>query len=245
MGSLPVGHDPARLVDLIIAFVIFCRVPCPTSWYERHVPIGEFNRRFADHGPKKFEEDQPFISMISLPMRWQGRIMGVIHVLDNTKVRSFSEEDVRMLDLFANQAAMAVENARLFKETSQRAQQAAVLAEVGRDISESLDLDVTLGRIASYAKELLRANSELANERDENGNGYADPPQRTTDAVIALDGLPFVFREIERLVLQVIVSSVDPQVQDVSRTGIAHPFQPLIRIVPPVFGRDQFGVGVG
>ncbi len=107
----------------------------------------------------QFEQDQPFISMVSLPMRWQGRVIGVIHVLDNTKVRSFTDEDLRMLDLFANQAAMAVENARLFKETSQRAQQAAVLAEVGRDISETLDLDVTLGRIASYAKELLRART--------------------------------------------------------------------------------------
>jgi HD-GYP domain-containing protein (c-di-GMP phosphodiesterase class II) len=64
-----------------------------------------------------------------------------------------------MLDLFANQAAMAVENARLFRETSQRAQQAAVLAEVSRDISESLRLDLTMQRIASYAQELLRART--------------------------------------------------------------------------------------
>ena len=120
--------------------------------------IVEDYRTWPGRSPQ-FEQDQPFISMISLPMRWQGRVIGVIHVLDNTKLRSFSEEDVRMLDLFANQAAMAVENARLFKETSQRAQQAAVLAEVGRDISESLELDVTLGRIASYAKELLRART--------------------------------------------------------------------------------------
>ncbi|MGE5072513.1 MAG: GAF domain-containing protein, partial [Anaerolineae bacterium] len=106
-----------------------------------------------------YEEDQPFVSVLSQPMRWQGRVIGVIHVLDNTRVRSFTDEDQRMLDLFANQAAMAVENARLFKETSQRAQQAAVLAEVSRDISESLRLDVTMERIASYAQELLHART--------------------------------------------------------------------------------------
>ena len=76
-----------------------------------------------------------------------------------TESTEFTEEDLRMATLFANQAAAAVENARLFRETSQRAQEAAALAEVGRDISETLQLDVILERIAAYAKYLLKART--------------------------------------------------------------------------------------
>ena len=104
-------------------------------------------------------DERPFISVLAVPMRWQGSVIGVLHVLDSTQVHSFSQEDLRMVSLFANQAALAVENARLFKETSQRAQEAGEVAEVGRDISKSLELDVTLERIAAYAKDLLAART--------------------------------------------------------------------------------------
>ncbi|MGE5073825.1 MAG: GAF domain-containing protein, partial [Anaerolineae bacterium] len=106
-----------------------------------------------------YEEGKPFISVLTLPMRWQGDVIGVLQIMDNTTVRSFTDEELRMVNLFANQAAMAVQNARLFKETSQRAQEAAVIAEVGRDISETLQLNVTLERIAAHAKELFRART--------------------------------------------------------------------------------------
>src|SRR5574341_2581802 len=38
-----------------------------------------------------YEEDQPFVSVLSVPMRWQDRVIGVIHVLENTKRRAFTE----------------------------------------------------------------------------------------------------------------------------------------------------------
>jgi GAF domain-containing protein len=106
-----------------------------------------------------YEKDKPFISVLTIPMRWQGNVIGVLQIMENTSLRSFTDEELRMVNLFANQAAMAVQNARLFKETSQRAQEAAVIAEVGRDISETLQLNVTLERIADHAKELFRART--------------------------------------------------------------------------------------
>jgi PAS domain S-box-containing protein len=115
--------------------------------------------RTWDRRASVYEGDQPFISMLSIPMRWQERVIGVIHIHESTRVRLFSEEDLRRATLFANQAAIAVENARLFKETSQRAQEAAAIAEVGRDISQTLQLDVILERIAAYAKVLLKART--------------------------------------------------------------------------------------
>jgi PAS domain S-box-containing protein len=134
-----------------------------------------------------YEGDKPFVSVLAVPMRWQGSVIGVIHMLDNNRVRAFTQEDVRIASLFANQAAMAVENARLFREASQRAQEAAVIAEVGREISESLKLDVILERIASYAKSLLRARTCAV---------YLPNPQMTELHAIAALG-PFA-EEIKR-----------------------------------------------
>ncbi len=106
-----------------------------------------------------YEREKPFISVLTLPMRWQGNVIGVLQIMDNLNIRSFSDEELRMVTLFANQAAMAVQNARLFKEASQRAQEAAVIADVGRDISETLQLNATLERIASHAMHLFRART--------------------------------------------------------------------------------------
>jgi GAF domain-containing protein len=60
---------------------------------------------------------------------------------------------------FASQAVSALENARLFFETQRRAQETAALAEVGREISVTLELETVLTRIAIYARDLFRAET--------------------------------------------------------------------------------------
>jgi GAF domain-containing protein len=49
-------------------------------------------------------------------MIWQGRVTGVIHVLHDTASRHFTQADQELLTLFANHAAIAVENARLMEQ---------------------------------------------------------------------------------------------------------------------------------
>jgi PAS domain S-box-containing protein len=106
-----------------------------------------------------YEQDLPFVSLLSAPMCWRDRVVGVIHVLENSRPNAFTQHDLQVLILFANQAAIAVENARLFEFEQRRRQEAAAIAEVGRDISASLQLDVVLERIASHAKDLLHAET--------------------------------------------------------------------------------------
>ncbi len=116
-----------------------------------------------------YEHDQPFISLLSVPMRWQEQVIGVIHVFDNTKPYAFTVEDTRFVTLFANQAAVAIANSRLFESEQDRRQEAAAIAEVGRDISSSLRLDVVLERIASHAKNLLHAETSAVYLSDLSG----------------------------------------------------------------------------
>jgi len=63
-----------------------------------------------------FEKEQPFSAVLSVPMFWHGQVTGVIHVLHNVETRRFTGSDLELLSLFANHAASATENARLFAE---------------------------------------------------------------------------------------------------------------------------------
>ncbi len=58
--------------------------------------------------------------VLAIPMRVGERLIGVLNVADS-KTGSYSEDDIRLASLFADQAAMAIESARLVNETNRRA----------------------------------------------------------------------------------------------------------------------------
>ena len=88
-------------------------------------------------------------ALLCVPLRVKGRVIGTLSVGDRAG-RVFTEAEVQLLQAFADQAALALENARLFSlETARRAQTAA-LAEIGRELVAELDpdrlLDIVIGR---------------------------------------------------------------------------------------------------
>ena len=71
---------------------------------------------------------------------WSGdQARGLISLMDMEREHAFSDSDVRLLQTLANSMSVALENARLFDETQRRTRETAALAEVGRDISSTLD----------------------------------------------------------------------------------------------------------
>jgi signal transduction histidine kinase len=74
-------------------------------------------------------------ALLALPLHVNGSIIGVLDVVN--KVGGFTDEDVRVMSVFANQAAMAIEHARL----QHQAEQIAVLEErqrLARDMHDSV-----------------------------------------------------------------------------------------------------------
>ena len=63
-----------------------------------------------------FEEDQPFGSVLAVPMLWQGQVIGVIDVVHRKQDPIFTQADLDLLAMFANHAAIAVENTRLYEQ---------------------------------------------------------------------------------------------------------------------------------
>ncbi len=94
-------------------------------------------------------------SSIYVPLVVGDQARGLIEIVDMENENSFSESDVRLLQTLANSMSVALENARLFNETQRLLKESNTLAEVGRDISSSLDASTVLENIATYALNLL------------------------------------------------------------------------------------------
>lgn len=116
-----------------------------------------------------YEEDNPFLAVLSVPMIWNNQVMGVLHVLHQEEGRYFTETDQELLGLFAAHAAIAVENARLFQSAQQE------LAE-RKKAMEELRLDVQIMENLADGVFLYRPDDGVifyANSRLEAMFGYA------------------------------------------------------------------------
>ncbi len=85
--------------------------------------------------------------------------IGVISVQSTRQEGRFDDGDVRLLSTIAANVGVAIQNARLYRETTRRASEMAALADVGREISATLDPAAVLQRIAEQAQTLLAAGS--------------------------------------------------------------------------------------
>jgi GAF domain-containing protein len=85
-------------------------------------------------------EDEPASALLSVPLVRQGQVAGVIDVMRGLEQPAFSGNDLNLLTLFANQAAVALENARLIEDVQRRAEQLARLNNLTRAAIASKDM---------------------------------------------------------------------------------------------------------
>ena len=97
-------------------------------------------------------------SAVFVPILGGDRVLGDIRLEDTERENAFGESEVRLLTTVGASMGVALENARLFDEAGARTRETAALAEVGRDISSTLDLSKVMDRIATHAKDLLNAD---------------------------------------------------------------------------------------
>ena len=128
-------------------------------------------------------------SALWVPLVAGDQARGLINLIDVERENAYNASDVRLLQTLANSMSVALENARLFDETQRRTREAAALAEVGRDISSTLDLPTVMDRIARHAKNLLNAD-----------NSAIFLPQvdaQTYHAIVALGDIADVLQQTE------------------------------------------------
>jgi PAS domain S-box-containing protein len=87
-------------------------------------------------------------SWLGVPLVARERTIGVV-ALFNEAPYAYDEQDQRLLWAFADQAAMAIDNARLYEEQRRRAMQLEALREVIQSIVPMLDLDELLSQVVA------------------------------------------------------------------------------------------------
>ncbi len=105
---------------------------------------------------KDWAAREGIVSSIVVPLTYNVRVTGVLAIVTR-QPHDFTEEEVALLAAFADQAAMAIENARLYAALEERLARLRTLARLNQLISSSLDLDVVLQEIARAAAELMGA----------------------------------------------------------------------------------------
>jgi two-component system, NtrC family, sensor kinase len=110
---------------------------------------------------------------LGVPLLREGEPIGVIY-LARQRVEPFTERQIELVRTFADQAVIALENARLLGELQARTDELTrsvaelqALEEVLRAVSSSLDLDTVLATIVSRAAQLSQADEGTIYEFDE------------------------------------------------------------------------------
>ncbi len=104
-----------------------------------------------------------FHAVMVAPLLMGRQLVGAIAFMDRDPTRAFSPEDLRLLDLFAPQAAVAIENARLFTVERRRAEEQQALLDTMKDLAGQLELSKVLERVLERAVGLLNVTGgELA-----------------------------------------------------------------------------------
>jgi GAF domain-containing protein len=107
------------------------------------------------------------------PLLREGQPIGVI-VIRRMEVKPFNDKQIKLLETFADQAVIAIENVRLFQELEARTRELAqsvgelrALGEVGQAVSSTLDLQTVLSTIVRHAVQLSGTDSGVIYEYDE------------------------------------------------------------------------------
>jgi signal transduction histidine kinase/DNA-binding response OmpR family regulator len=110
---------------------------------------------------------------LAVPMLRGDELLGVI-AIDRHEVRPFTAAQIALMEVFADQAAIAIENARLLGELQARTaeltrsvEELRALGEVGQALSSTLELETVLQTIVSRAAQLARTESCTVYEYDE------------------------------------------------------------------------------
>jgi two-component system, NtrC family, sensor kinase len=164
-------------------------------------------------------------SVVAVPLLRHDEAIGAIAV-NRREPGGFTADEIALLQTFADQAVIAIENARLFDELQARTQeltrsveQLTALRDVGRAVSSSLDLDTVLTTIVGRAVQLSDADGGTIFEYDEGTEEFS--PRATLNAD---EGQSAIFRATrlrrgEGAVGQMAVTRAPLQIPDIAAEG--------------------------
>ena len=138
-------------VGPVAANLIGQRLPAGTGIVGRAVqtrgPVIENEEQRSASRFKGVDQQTGFVSrsLMAVPLQVKDRVTGVVEVINRRDGLPFVEDDQELLTVFAGQAAVAIENARLFTLTDQelaaRVEELSVMQRIDRELNASLEMD--------------------------------------------------------------------------------------------------------
>jgi len=110
-------------------------------------------------------------SELCVPLRVGGKVIGVLNA-ESQEPEAFDEADQQLLSTLADQAALAIQNARLFSDLSRRLQELTRLQEVSAAVVGELDLERLLDLVVKTTAVLMDAEGAGINLLDPNGQTH-------------------------------------------------------------------------
>lgn len=103
----------------------------------------------------------PMKSFLGVPIVLRGVAYGNLYLTEKRGAEDFTEEDSELAQLLAAQAAVSIENARLYENSTKWLRQFESLNEVGNALASELELEPLLGLVARRLRELVDARLVL------------------------------------------------------------------------------------
>ncbi len=144
-------------------------------------------------------------SIMASPLRVRGTLIGVVYVDNRIRSGMFSEKDLDILDAFAGQAAVAIDNARLFSATDQalsaHVEELTMLQRMDRQLNETLDTAKAMAVTLEWSSRVCNARSASMGLLDPDAQmlrvvSHYGEPDMLTDQAIDLNH-PLVKRVVE------------------------------------------------
>jgi signal transduction histidine kinase/putative methionine-R-sulfoxide reductase with GAF domain len=189
-----------------------------------HIPDIEQFEQLASRTLARFRA-RGVRSLLVVPMLREAEVVGAIG-LTHDEVGAFAPSRIELVKTFADQAVIAVENARLFSQLQQRTgelgrsvEQLRALSEVGQAVSSTLDLDAVLQAIVTRAAQLAGTRGCSIWEYDERAEAFHLRATTILDAGIEQLLRSAGIRKGEGAIGRAAVTRAPVQIPDVSVAG--------------------------
>jgi len=117
--------------------------------------LSDLSELGISRGLKDAQRELEIKSIVALPLWVKGKLAGIVLLVSPKE--TMPEEEIELLSAIANQAAIAIENARLYGERRRKADELAALYDISLDVVAQLDLEKLLQTIIERATRLLNA----------------------------------------------------------------------------------------
>ena len=164
-------------------------------------------------------------SGVYAPLMRHGRAIGGFSVL-RREAGAFNDKEMALLQTFADQAVIAIENVRLFKELhartgelTQSVEKLTALGEVGRAVNSTLNIDTVLNTIVSRASQLAGADGCAIYEYDEADEVFHVRATHNLEAAIVETLRTLPLRKGEGVIGRATLSREPTQIPDIAQPG--------------------------